>query len=231
MNEYKKKFSEFLHKTSAVFFKKDLKLKDGRPTPYFFNIGNFNDGNTSYELGKFYADMIVSNNLHKNLDIIFGPSYKGSAIAQATTIALFKEHGIKVGFNYDRKEAKIHGEASGKKDMFVGAKFFNNCNVFMVDDVITTAGTKFESLEKIWEFEKDNKIKINLVGLGIAVDREQVTLEGENPIQIFFAKTKANVYAIAKATEIIPYLVEQGKLTQENLKEFQNYLKIYGVNK
>src|SRR3989338_8343912 len=115
MDQYKKKFAEFLHKTGAIFFKPGLKLKDGRPTPYFINIGNFNDGQTSYELGKFYAEMIVANNLHKKLDIVFGPSYKGSAIAQTTAIALFKEHGIKVGFNYDRKEAKAHGEASEKK--------------------------------------------------------------------------------------------------------------------
>ncbi len=235
MEKYKEEFANFLIKTNALFFKQGLTLKDGRPTPYFVNIGMFNDGETTYELGKFYAETIVSNGLHKNLDIIFGPSYKGSAIAQATAIALFKEHKLKVGFNYDRKEAKTHGEASKSSEWFVGAKFFNKCNVLMVDDVITSAATKFEAIEKIQSFAKENNLEINLTALIVAVDREQKTLEGENALKFFTKKTGVPVYSILKITEAINFLVgkkfnEKIFVSEENKKELNKYLKKYGVN-
>jgi orotate phosphoribosyltransferase len=37
MEEYKKKLATILAETGALFFDKNLVLKDGRPTPYFVN--------------------------------------------------------------------------------------------------------------------------------------------------------------------------------------------------
>mgnify|MGYP000536502158 CR=1 FL=1 len=54
-------------------------------------------------------------------------------------VALQLEFGITVGFNYDRKEAKTHGEASKVKKLWVGKEFFDGCNWIIVDDVGTTA--------------------------------------------------------------------------------------------
>jgi orotate phosphoribosyltransferase len=176
MKPYQENFTRRLASTGALFFKSGLDLKDGRGTPYFVNIGKFNDGDSSYELGCLYAGIVVDNliNKGKKVDIISGPSYKASAIAQATAIALHKEHNIKVGFNYDRKEAKTHGEATQTADMWVGAEFFDGCNWVIVDDVGTTMNTKVEHIDKAKFTEQQKKIKTNLIGIVLGVDREQV---------------------------------------------------------
>ncbi|RLB20035.1 MAG: orotate phosphoribosyltransferase, partial [Deltaproteobacteria bacterium] len=59
-----------LAETGALFFDKDLILKDGRPTPYFVNLGKFNTGRLSLELGSFFADMLVIASLVDKIDII-----------------------------------------------------------------------------------------------------------------------------------------------------------------
>lgn len=109
MEAYKKRFARTLADTGALFFDKDLILKDGRPTPYFVNMAMFKTGRLSLELGSFFSSMMVSRNLAEGTDIILGPSYKGSSIALATAISLWKDHGLDMPFEYDRKEAKTHG--------------------------------------------------------------------------------------------------------------------------
>ena len=88
MQEYKKQLAITLAETGALFFDSDLILKDGRTTPYFVNFGMFRKGRSSMKLGSFFADMIVDRGFADKADIILGPSYKGSAIAVATSIAL-----------------------------------------------------------------------------------------------------------------------------------------------
>ncbi|MEE9515813.1 MAG: orotate phosphoribosyltransferase, partial [Candidatus Adiutricales bacterium] len=105
MKEYQKEFARLLAESGALFFDKGLRLKDGRPTPYFVNIGLFHTGRYSSLLGSFLAQMIVSLGLADQTDILVGPSYKGSAIAVATSQALWLNHDRDILFEYDRKEA------------------------------------------------------------------------------------------------------------------------------
>ncbi len=112
MEEYKKRLALILAETGALFFDNNLVLKDGRPTPYFVNMGMFRTGRLSREMGSFFADMIVLQGLSNQIDVILGPTYKGSAIALATAIALYNGYGLDLSFDYDRKEAKTHGEGS-----------------------------------------------------------------------------------------------------------------------
>jgi orotate phosphoribosyltransferase len=108
------------------------------------------------------------------IDIISGPSYKASAIAQAAAMNLLADHGIDLGFNYDRKEVKAHGEGSGAGTIFVGAKFYDGCNVLIVDDVGTSMRTKLDFLEKIQAEASALEVKVNVSGVLLGVDREQV---------------------------------------------------------
>ena len=132
MENYKQRLSLVLAETGALFFAKNLVLKDGRPTPYFVNMGKFNTGRLMLELGSFFAEMLVSTSLATTIDILIGPSYKGSAIASATAAALFHEHGRDMLFDYDRKEAKVHGERTSNAALFVNSTFFDGCKVFIV---------------------------------------------------------------------------------------------------
>ena len=79
----------------------------------------------------------------------------------------------------------------------------------MVDDVLTSAKTKYEFLEKIDWFKKtNNREDIEVVGLGIAFDREQNNLKGRSAIRDFTEETEIPVDAIVGANEAIKYLYE-----------------------
>lgn len=251
MEDYKKRLAITLAETGALFFDKNLVLKDGRPTPYFVNMGMFRTGRLSMELGSFFAEMMVDRDMVNETDIILGPSYKGSAIAQATAIALYTHHGCDLLFDYDRKEAKTHGEASKAGNMFVNRTFFDGCRVFVVDDVATSMGTKYDLLKRVEMAAKAGDMGIQVVGIGIAIDREQtravydkenrVVLDqkGENAIQSFVSKTGIPVYSVAGIRQVVAYLYEEkapvligGKprpINEKTKAEFDDYLKTYGV--
>jgi len=253
MEDYKKRLAEILAETGALFFDKGLVLKDGRPTPYFVNFGMFRTGRLSMELGSFFADMIVAKGLADKTDIILGPSYKGSAIALATAIALYSRHGRDLFFEYDRKEEKTHGEGSKKGSLMVNRTLFDGCRVFIVDDVATSMGTKHELLERLRAESETDRITVNVTGIGIAVDREQTGAvydekgrvipgkKGENAIEDFVAKTGIPVYPVAGISEIMEYLYsskapvlingERRPVDGETKKVFDEYLNTYGSSR
>jgi len=252
MEDYKKRLARTLAETGALFFDRDLVLKDGRATPYFVNMAMFRTGRLSLEMGSFFAGMMVSRGIVEDTDIILGPSYKGSAIALATSIALWKYHGRDLLFDYDRKEAKSHGEASALKSMFVNGTFFDGCRIFVVDDVATSMGTKYDLLEKIDAEAQACGMTLRVVGIGIGIDREQTTAvydkegnviqgqKGENAIRDFVSKSGVPVYSVAGIREVIEYLwhekvplMIQGRKTsidEKTKSQFDEYLRIYKVH-
>jgi orotate phosphoribosyltransferase len=252
MEDYKKRLADILAETGALFFDKGLLLKDGRPTPYFVNLGMFRTGRLSMELGSFFADMIKDKGLTDKTDIILGPSYKGSAIALATSIALYARYGDDLFFEYDRKEEKTHGEGSKKSSLMVNRTLFDGCRVFIVDDVATSMGTKVELLDRLKKEAEADNISINVTGIGIAVDREQTSAvydqqgkvilnkKGENAIKDFINKTGIPVYPVAGIKEIIRYLYEEKipvlvngerrPIDDETKALFDEYIKAYGNN-
>lgn len=252
MEDYKKRLAITLAETGALFFHKNLVLKDGRPTPYFVNMGMFRTGRLSMELGSFFGEMMVDQGLVDNTDIILGPSYKGSAIALATALALYTHHGCDLLFEYDRKEAKIHGEGSKLGNLFVNRTFSDGCRVFIVDDVATSMGTKYELLEKVETEARAKKIAIHVIGIGIAIDREQTTAlydrkgqvvlnqRGENAIQSFISKTGIPVYSVGEIRGVIEYLYQEKvpviiegarrPIDEDTKFQFDHYQKTYGVD-
>jgi len=250
MEEYKKRLSVMLAETGALFFDKNLILKDGRPTPYFVNLGKLNTGRLFLEIGSFFAEMLVATSLVNKIDIIVGPSYKGSAIASATAAALFHYHGHDFLFDYDRKEAKKHGERSSSATLFVNGTFFNGCRVFIVDDVITSMETKYEIVEKIVRESHFHGFNCAITGLGIAVDREQTTVaydkegniildkKGSNPIAEFTSRTGIPFFSVASIREIVAYLYnneiplfisgEKRAIDRTTKEKFDKYMETYG---
>jgi len=252
MENYKKGLATILAETGALFFDQNLILKDKRPTPYFVNMGMFKTGRLSMEMGSFFAEMLVDRGIVNQTDIILGPSYKGSAIALATSIALYVRHGRDLLFEYDRKEAKTHGEGSKAVNLFVTGAFFDGCRVFMVDDVATSMGTKHDLLEKIDSEAKARKLSIRVTGIGIAVDREQTSAlydeegnvllnqRGENAVQSFISQTGIPVYSLAGISEIVGYLYREKvpvlidgirrPIDEKTKASFDQYLAIYGID-
>lgn len=251
MEDYKKRLARALAETGALFFDRDLTLKDGRPTPYFVNMAMFRSGRMSLEMGSFFAGMMVSRDLVKETDIILGPSYKGSAIALATAVALWKDYGVDLLYDYDRKEPKTHGEASASKSVFVNRSFFDGCRVFVVDDVATSMGTKYDLLEKIKAETGASGIGVHVQGIGICIDREQTTAvyngsgevvpgkKGGDAIGDFMARTGIPVYSVSGIREVVEYLYQEKipvlsrgvrtPIDETTKARFDEYLDVYGI--
>ena len=251
MKDYQKEFAQLLAESGALFFDKGLKLKDGRPTPYFVNIGLFRTGRYSSLLGSFLAQMIVSRGLANQTDILIGPSYKGSAIAVATAQALWLDHNRDILFEYDRKEAKTHGEATKRASMFVTNALFPGARILILDDVGTTMGTKYEIINLIKEESSARDLDLSFIGVGLTIDREQTTVvldddgqpregvKGDDSIEAFTHKTGLPVYFLAGIRAVIDYLAEEkipvrnrgakSPLDTNTLREFKAYMNTYGV--
>lgn len=261
MEDYQKSFAKLLADSGALFFAENLSLKDGRPTPYFVNAGKFNTGKRNSELCSNYAEMLVKKGLAYDIDVIFGPSYKGSAIAIGIVNELWKKHKIDIEFEYDRKEAKTHGESSKKESLLVNKTLGNGKNIFIVDDVWTSGATKYEAIDKIHKEAEKQEYNINICGIGIAVDREQIGpvydelkpknlsnkkrvilgARGEDAIKSFESKTLIPVFSIAGIRDIVNYLAEEQyplsingekrAIDEQTFDNFQKYMEIYGVQK
>ncbi|MFW6147035.1 MAG: orotate phosphoribosyltransferase [Thermodesulfobacteriota bacterium] len=250
MEPYKERLSRILAETGALFFDKGLMLKDGRPTPYFVNLGGFSTGRLILELGSFFSEMLTDNSLTEEIDIIVGPSYKGSAIASAAVAEIFRKQGIDLSFDYDRKEAKAHGERSSAAALFVNNTFFDGCRIFIVDDVVTSMETKYELIEKIDAECRSRGFSYDIRGLGIAVDREQTAAvydkkgkaildtKGLNPVKDLWEKTGISFFSIAGIREIVAYLYSseipllisgvRRAMDEATKNEFDVYMETYG---
>src|SRR3989344_4522995 len=169
MDSYKKRFIDFLLKEGALKIESEFKLKSGRVSPYFFNAGEFSSGRALSELGRAYADAILS--FTRDFDVVFGPAYKGIPLAVSTAMAL-AEKGHNVKYAFDRKEAKNRGEATAdkQKEWIVGSELRSDSRLMLVDDVITTGAAKHEALDLLHRVAPG----AHIAGLVVAVDRQEV---------------------------------------------------------
>lgn len=166
-------FTKFLLESKALQFG-EFTLKSGRKSPYFINAGAFNDGARITLLGQFYAqaivDAIADGVLPEQIDTIFGPAYKGIPLAVATAIALNTHHGMNVGYTFDRKEAKDHGDGG----IMVGTPLRDGMRVLLVDDVMTAGTAVREVLSKL-----QSQADVTVAGLVLSVDRMERTATSE----------------------------------------------------
>lgn len=217
-----KKFIEYLVRNKVLRFG-DFTLKSGRKSPYFINMGMLNSGKSSYELGVFFAQKI-NKELGSEFDTIYGPAYKGIPLAVAVSVGLYKKLKIEKTWLFDRKEAKEHGDVSA----FVGDGPREGQKLVMVDDVMTTGGTKEEAIAKL-----KGAANVELKGIFIAVDREEKGKE-KNAIKEFEEQTGVKVHAIEKISNIFKYLHNreidsQIYVNDQIFSAFREYQKHYGA--
>ena len=228
MKTFKKQFIDFLLEKGALKFG-EFRLKSGRMSPYFINTGMSDDGASIERFGYFYASLI-HDVLEDRFDVIFGPAYKGIPLAVATTISLIKDYKINKGYLFNRKEVKTHGEATSEekiKSALVGHKIESGSRVVMIDDVFTTGDTKYAAIELLNKLADDVKFP----ALVIAVDRQEVGLDGKSAIDNFEQKTKIPVFSIVSVSEIIKCLSEKGQMDPAEKQKMLDYLKQYGTDK
>jgi orotate phosphoribosyltransferase len=200
---------EFFLKENVLKFG-DFTLKSGRKSPYFFNTGSLCTAHQLATLGKLYAQRMSSEFVFNDADVIFGSAYKGIPISVATTIALAGTNRAHLRAVSDRKEAKTHGDAGA----FLGVLKAGD-KVVIVDDVITTGGTKMEAIEKLRE------AGAKPIGLIIAFDRAEradgATLTAK---ENFEKETGLPVFALANVHDIARVRPEMQSVFDDYLAQF-----------
>jgi orotate phosphoribosyltransferase len=191
----------------------EFELKSGRISPYFFNTGLFNTGAQLQKLGQFYAQALIESGIE--IDIFYGPAYKGIPLVVATAIAYSELMGKDMPFAFNRKEAKDHGEGG----LLVGASL--NGHVLIIDDVITAGTSVRESVDII------KNANATPAGVLIALDRQEKGLGEISAIQEVTERFDLPVTAIISLCHIIDYLKETGETQQ--LKAIENYRLRYGI--
>jgi orotate phosphoribosyltransferase len=211
--------SQFRHDFLAFALARDVLrfgqfvTKAGRKTPYFFNAGLFNDGDSLRRLGRFYAEAYLASGI--TCDQLFGPAYKGITLAAATAIAL-AEKGHNLRYSFNRKEAKDHGEGG----VIVGAPLQGH--VLIVDDVITDGGAKREAIELI------RANGANPAGVLIAFDRMERGRGERSAVQELTREFGLPVIAIATLEDLLAFLAGRPELRAQ-AAEVNAYREQYGA--
>ena len=213
MKDYQKAFIELAIKHKALCFG-EFTLKSGRVSPYFFNAGRFQSGPALAALGRFYAQALVHSEVE--VDLLFGPAYKGIPLVAVTAAALSSEHGLDFPICYNRKEVKDHGEGG----LLVGAPLEGK-KVAIIDDVIT-AGT---AVREVIELIKSNGASLGAVLIGL--DRQEKGQGELSAIQEIEASYAVPVVSIVKLEHVLQYM--QGQNEPHLVEAIESYRKNFGV--
>ena len=218
MTEYKREFIRFLAECGVLRFG-TFTLKSGRVAPYFLNAGEYKTGAQIRRLGGFYADCIEANGLKP--DVLFGPAYKGIPLAVGAAIAMGEKYGRDVGFAFDRKEAKDHGEGG----LFVGMPLSEGRKTVIIEDVMTSGKALGEVLPKIRACEG-----AEIEGMVISVDRMEKALGSEkSAVSQAYAREGVRVYSIVTILDILEALGDGVIPGREHAPAIREYLARYGA--
>jgi orotate phosphoribosyltransferase len=218
MQQYQLTFIDLALRRNALRFGR-FTLKSGRESPYFFNAGLFSDGESTAVLGRCYAAAIVASGLA--FDMLFGPAYKGIALATATAIALSLDAGLKMPYAYNRKEAKEHGEGGS----VIGAALEGR--VLIVDDVVTAGTAVRESIALI------RAAGAQPVGVALALDRQERGQGALSAVQELERSQGLRCVSIVTLADLIEALAHppdgRARISDDQLTALRAYQQRYGV--
>lgn len=184
-----------LAKRNDALLTGEFQLKSGRTTNYFLDLGRLSTGKALYDLGMLFAEKMASSGAEPGV-VIYGPPYKGIPIAIATAIALERDFGIEAHYSFNRKTPKEYAE----RRAFLGTELADARQIFIVDDVLTDGGTKYEAVELI-----RGNTSAEILGLVIAMDRQEEKEQGANFSKEFSEKTGVPVLALSTRSDLESY--------------------------
>ena len=212
MCDFSQQFIQFAIQKQVLRFG-EFKTKAGRLSPYFFNAGLFNDGESLMKLGEFYAASIDKSGIQ--FDMLFGPAYKGIPLAASIAIA-FNRQNRNLPYAFNRKESKDHGEGGS----IVGAPLQGR--VLIIDDVISAGTSVRESVDLI----RGNGA--TPCGVAIALDRQERGAGSLSAVEEVKKTMGIPVCSIANLEMLIKYLQNQPHMAQ-NLAAIERYRSEYGT--
>lgn len=163
------------------------------------------------------AQTATTNRLPE-FDVLFGPAYKGIPFAATTSLMLHTAHGVDVGFAYDRKEAKDHGEGGVMVGVPVAGK-----RVVVLDDVMTSGKAVRGAIETV------TRAGGEVVGVVQALDREEIGQDGVSSTvkEIESIVGVGRVRAILRMRDLLVWLEAHGM--SKELDSMRVYWEKYGL--
>ncbi len=175
-------------------------LKSGIKSPVFFNFGLINTATGLSQLGEMFRDRILEQGWA--FDYLVGPAYKGIPIATATAVSLAALDNMpnmqNLKLAYNRKEAKSHGEGGA----WVGD--ISRSKVVLIDDVLTAGTALSQAVAAVKAAEAE------LLGVVIALDREQKGRDGKTTADRLQAEWGVPVVSLLTLTQMISYYKKIG---------------------
>ena len=225
MEQYKQEFIEFMVDSKALKFG-DFTLKSGRKSPFFMNAGAYVTGSQLMKLGEYYAKAI-HDTYGDDIDVLFGPAYKGIPISVVTAIAYSTLYGKEIRYCSDRKEEKDHGADKGS---FLGSKLKDGDRVIMIEHVTTSGKSMEETVPKV-----RGAADVEILGLMVSLNRMEVGLGGKvSALDEIKGKYGFEANAIVSMADVVEHLYNRqykGEiLIDDTLKAaIDSYYEQYGA--
>ena len=220
---YKEKLIELMAASGVLMFG-DFTTKSGRQSPYFINSGKFQTGEHIGQISEYYA-ALIHEKLEGAFDVLFGPAYKAIPLCTLTAAALFRLYGINVGYSFNRKEAKGHGDGG----LFVGHQPRDGDRFVIIEDVIS-AGTSVREVHSLLKAAAD----VSITDMVISVDRMEKGYKGLTAVDEMKQEFGITVHSLVTVIEIMNHLHNRevgGKVfINDDIREkMEAYLRKYCV--
>lgn len=223
MERYKQEFIEFMVESQVLKFGQ-FTLKSGRKSPFFMNAGAYVTGSQLRKLGEYYA-RAIHEHYGDDVDVLFGPAYKGIPLSVATTMAYSELYGREIRYCSNRKEEKDHGDTG----ILLGSRLQDGDRVVIIEDV-TTSGKSIEETFPIIKAQADVTIK----GLIVSLNRCERGKGDKSALEEIRQLYGFDANAIVSMEEVVEYLYNkpcQGKILIDDAmkKAIDDYYGLYGV--
>lgn len=197
-------------------------LKSGRTSPYFFNFGLFNTGHLLLTLATAFADQILDEFPQLGQDdgispqVLFGPAYKGIPLVAAVSTELARR-GHPIGYAYNRKEIKDHGEGG----RMVGTPLKGQ-RILILDDVVTSG----KAIGEATALAREEGALV--VAIYVALDREEKGKGSLSTVEEVQNELGLTIRSTLSFRNIISWLQSQPD-KQHILDSMIEYRKQYGI--
>ena len=192
----KKEIALALHEIGAIKFG-EFTLKSGMKSPIYIDLRVL----VSYpKVLKLVSDAIIGIAKDLQFDVIAGIPY--TALPIATAISLKKEWPMV----YARKENKEYGTKKKIEGVYKEGQ-----TALIIDDLITTGGSKFETIEP---FEAAD---LKITDFVVLVDREQ---GGGRKLE----EKGYKFHSVIGINELLDILKDEGKISEEDYDKSKKFI-------